>query len=141
VTPEDRDDLCSEVFLAVMDDDFAVLRHFRGQSSLATYLTVIARRIVVKTLQKRRLAAASQEAVSGLADPAAAHEERIINRDEVERLLDGLDPGEAQVVRMYHLESKSYEEISREVGVSENSVGPILSRARSKLRRAGVNPA
>lgn len=141
LSPEDRDDLCSEVFLSVLEDDFAVLRHFRGQSSLATYLTVIARRIVVKTLQKRRLAAAGEEAANALADPSAEPEERIINREEVERLLDGLEPGEAQVVRMYHLESKSYEEIGRAIGVSENSVGPILSRARTKLRRAGANPA
>jgi RNA polymerase sigma-70 factor (ECF subfamily) len=36
---------------------------------------------------------------------------------------------------MYHLEGKSYQEISRVVGMPENSVGPMLSRARSKLRR------
>jgi RNA polymerase sigma-70 factor, ECF subfamily len=35
---EDFEDLASEVFLAVLRDDFAVLRHFRGHSSLATYL-------------------------------------------------------------------------------------------------------
>ena len=46
LSPEDRDDLCAEVFLAVIRNDFAVLRSFRGQSSLATYLTVVARRIV-----------------------------------------------------------------------------------------------
>ena len=31
-----------------------MLRHFRGESSLATYLTVVARRIVVRELLKRR---------------------------------------------------------------------------------------
>ena len=35
VTPEDRDDLCAEIFLNIVRDDFAVLRRFRGQSSLA----------------------------------------------------------------------------------------------------------
>jgi RNA polymerase sigma-70 factor (ECF subfamily) len=39
---------------------------------------------------------------------------------------------------MYHLEGKSYQEISRLVGIPENSVGPTLSRAREKMRRAGV---
>jgi RNA polymerase sigma-70 factor (ECF subfamily) len=38
----DREDLTAEVLLAVVRDDFAVLRHFRGKSSLATYLTVVA---------------------------------------------------------------------------------------------------
>lgn len=53
LSPEDRDDLCAEVFLAVIRNDFAVLRSFRGQSSLATYLTVVARRIVVRELLAR----------------------------------------------------------------------------------------
>ena len=42
---------------------------------------------------------------------------------------------------MFHLEGKSYQEISSAVGMPENSIGPILSRARDKLRRASVNPA
>jgi RNA polymerase sigma-70 factor (ECF subfamily) len=46
------------------------------------------------------------------------------------------------VVRLFHLEGKSYQEISTAVGMPENSIGPILSRARDKLRRAaGMNPA
>jgi len=45
-----------------------------------------------------------------------------------------LDPQEARVVRMYHLEGMSYEQISHEVGLSENSIGPVLSRARGKMR-------
>jgi RNA polymerase sigma-70 factor (ECF subfamily) len=40
-------------------------------------------------------------------------------------------------VRMYHLEGKTYQEISMQVGMAENSIGPILSRARDKLRTAG----
>jgi RNA polymerase sigma-70 factor (ECF subfamily) len=35
---------------------------------------------------------------------------------------------------MYHLEGKSYEEISHLVGMSANSIGPVLSRARQKMR-------
>ena len=56
LTTEDREDLCAEVYLAIIKDDFAVMRHFRGQSSLATYLTVIARRVVVKALMERKTA-------------------------------------------------------------------------------------
>ena len=59
---------------------------------------------------------------------------RIENAEEVERLLNRLDPQEANVVRMYHLEGKSYQEISELVGMSENSIGPLLTRARQKMR-------
>ena len=51
---DDRDDLCASVLLAVVESDFAILRNFRGQCSLATYLTVIARRIVVRELLARK---------------------------------------------------------------------------------------
>ena len=33
---EDREDLVAEVFMAIINDDFALLRRFRGESSLAT---------------------------------------------------------------------------------------------------------
>ena len=146
LTPEDRDDLCAEVFLEVIRRDFALLRNFRGQSSLATYLTVVARRIAVKELLSRRSAAPlgngpGRRAVETVPDPQPGPEQRLSDREEVQRLLSGLPETEAQVVRMYHLEEKSYQQISSALGMSENSIGPILSRAREKMRRADVNPA
>jgi RNA polymerase sigma-70 factor (ECF subfamily) len=144
LSPEDRDDLCAEVFLGVIRNDFAVLRNFRGQSSLATYLTVVARRIVVRDLLARgpgaRLAT-GQHSPQTIPDPHVGAEQRAIDRDEVEQLLGGLQGTEALVVRMFYVEDKSYQEISALVGMPENSIGPILSRAREKLRRAAVNPA
>jgi len=142
--PEDRDDLVSEVFLGILRNDFAVLRHFRGQSSLATYLTVVARRIVVRTVARQRRVGLSagnslRRTAADVPDPSDAPSERIGDRDEVERLREDLHKGEAVVVRMYHLEGKSYREISEATGVPENTIGPILSRARSKMRRGGVN--
>ena len=144
LTPEDREDLCAEVFLAIIKDDFAVLRHFRAQSSLATYLTVVARRVVVRELLQNKSAARLAQAVATAAPASLSStseaEDRFCDRDEVQRLLGELEGPEADVVRMYHLEGKSYQEISSAVGMPENSVGPTLSRAREKMRRAGADP-
>jgi RNA polymerase sigma-70 factor (ECF subfamily) len=131
----DREDLAAEVFLAIVDNNLAVLRHFRGQSSLATYLTVIARRVVVRKIVDGRSAMPLSEMVTQAAVDEADVERRIEDRDELEQLLGELRGSEAAVVRMYHLEGKTYQEISHVVGMPENSVGPMLSRARSKLRR------
>ncbi len=146
LAPEDRDDLCAEVFLEILKNDHAVLRNFRGQSSLATYLTVVARRIVVRELLSGKANAplANQAAslpAQAIPDPHPDVEQTLGDREEVERLLQGLQGTEAEVVRLYHLEGRTYREISTAVGMPENSIGPILSRARNKLRRAGVNPA
>jgi len=143
LTREDRDDLCAEVFLGIVQNDYAVLRNFRGHSSLATYLTVVARRTVVKKLIEKQMAAratGSPHISQITADPHPGPEERLADHEEVQRLLNGLKGTEAQVVRMYHLEGKSYREISSAVGVPENSIGPILARARAKMRQAGVHP-
>jgi len=40
-------------------------------------------------------------------------------------------------VRLYYLEGRTYEEISTELNVPVNTIGPILSRARKKLRTGG----
>ncbi|HTU27217.1 MAG TPA: sigma-70 family RNA polymerase sigma factor [Pirellulales bacterium] len=139
LSAEDREDLVAAVFLAVVKDDMAVLRMFRGDSSLATYLTVIARRVVVRELLKQQASAPMPASNRmGAANVASPSDSRVSDRDEIERLLEELDGAEAEIVRMYHLEGKSYHEISTAVGMPENSVGPTLSRARSKMRRAAT---
>jgi RNA polymerase sigma-70 factor, ECF subfamily len=140
VTPHDLEDLASEVFTAILADDYAVLRRFRGQSSLATYLTVVARRVVVRELLKRRIVPASHYGsdVSQMAEEGeTSPEQRFADREEVERLLEELPGDEAELVRLYHLEGKSYAEISQATGIPENSIGPTLSRVRAKLRQIG----
>ncbi len=137
--PSDVEDLVSEVFLAVIKNDFAVLRNFRGQSSLATYLTVVARRVVVAELMKSISARFSQVSTEEPAVVAPGAEQRISNQEEVQQLLDRLEGPEAEVVRLYHLEGKSYGEISQQTGMPAGSVGPTLSRARSRLR-GGAQP-
>jgi RNA polymerase sigma-70 factor (ECF subfamily) len=142
LTEQDKEDLVAEVFLTLIKDDFAVLRRFRGQSSLATYLTVVSRRVVVRELLKARPASRGSESASAAAAGSDDdHEERISDRDQVERLLRTLHGPEAEVIRLYHLEGKTYREISSSVGMPENSIGPTLSRARAKLRQAGVDAA
>ncbi len=136
LTSEQRDDLVADVFMALVDDQFAVLRRFRRNCSLATYLAVIARRIVVRSM----LAAGFQLiAGSNSEEPAVEsnHESRIADEEQIQQLMARLDPKEAAVVRMFHLEGKSYGEISAAAGLPENSVGPVLSRARAKLRENG----
>lgn len=142
--PEDRDDLCAEVFLTIVKDDMALLRRFRGESSLATYLTVVARRIVVRAILDQKNAARldgenSRDAAEAVPDAQQAVEDRVENQEEVARLLAGLGDQDAEVVKLYHLEGKSYQEISSSTGVPMNSIGPILSRARQKMRGTSVS--
>jgi RNA polymerase sigma-70 factor (ECF subfamily) len=135
LSTEDREDLAAEVFAAIVSNDMVVLRNFRGESSLATYLTVIARRITVPALIAQKNPARISEATNEVADESQSAEQRISDAEEVERLLAQLEGIESEVVRLYHLEGMTYRQISSETGIAENSIGPTLSRARNKLRQ------
>ena len=86
VSSDDVDDLCAEVFVTILADDMAVLRRFRGKCSLATYLTVVARRIVVREVARRRMA----EAMGHVSAHQSSLDKAI---DEHEKLLDTIDVG------------------------------------------------
>jgi RNA polymerase sigma-70 factor (ECF subfamily) len=141
LTSADREDLTAEVFLAIIRDNFAVLRRFQGKASLATYLTVISRRVVVRKLVETRTATSLSAAAEAVASENGSSEQRMTDREEVEQLMHRLDDSEAVVVRMYHLEGKTYQEISHTTGMPTNSVGPMLTRARAKLRSASLRPS
>jgi len=120
LSPQDEEDLVAEFFL-----------------------TVVARRVVVREMLKRFSGPRANE-VAEPHDPYspapradfASAETQLSNREEVERLMHGLTESEAEVVRLYHLEGKTYREISSAVGIPENSIGPTLNRARAKMRQA-----
>ena len=141
LSASDREDLIAEVFVALLDNDMAALRHFERRSSLATYVAVIARRVVVKQMMRRTgqtpLAAVSHPLPADVEQNGPSVEQRVADQDQVARMLGGLPDAEAQVVRMFHLEGRTYQEISRVIGVPENTIGPVLSRARLKLRHQG----
>ena len=58
----------------------------------------------------------------------------VADREEVELMLRGLEETEARLVRLHHLEARSYGEISRLTGMPLGSIGPSLARARQKMK-------
>lgn len=137
--PQDTEDVAAQVLLQIVNNDYAALRQFRGNSSLATYLTVISRRTAVTELARRAERKESQRPNSHpLLEEAEDNEpapgKGLETLEEVGRLLQKLPEKDRAVVRLYFLEGRSYEQISKELEIPMNSVGPILTRARKKLR-------
>ena len=133
--PEDAEDVAAQVLLELVDNDYAALRNFKGHCSLATYLTVIARRTCVQELVRRAAAHEADIQAGKRIDgedrirPSAGLE----SLEEVAKLLRTLPAKERSVVKLFYLEGRSYEEISTLLSVPVNSIGPILNRARKKL--------
>ena len=144
MTPDDVDDLLSEVFLAILENDCALLRRFRGRSSLATYLTVISRRVVVRAIARRRISEAlghvdAHHASIEQADASITEVSRSADAEEVEELLADLNDRDARIVRSFYLDGMSYDEISRTHGIATNSIGSILSRAKAMMRQRQIS--
>lgn len=124
----DRDEAVAEIVDWCMRDGAAALRGFAGRASLATYLTVVARRVVARLLLERPAAArVGAEAADG--GPAA-----VADTEQSATQLHRLDAEEAILIRLHHLERRSYGEISRITGMPLGAIGPALSRARAKMR-------
>ncbi len=139
LSPEDVEDIAAEVLLQIVAGEFKVLKQFQGNASLATYLTVIARRTAVHEINRRQ--AVREEIRSGAvtpdddgADESVAAQRSVESLEEVERLLRKLSGRDREVVRLFYLEGRSYEEISTDLDIPVNTLGAMLSRARTKLR-------
>ena len=135
----DVEDMVADVMAQLVQHNFRILRHFRGKSSLATYLAVIARRIVVNRLARRQaIERIKASRLSAYEMQALPPELKIETEEEVQRLLGGLEGRDAELIRSFYLENKSYKEISEDMGIPENSVGPMLSRLRDRLRKSAA---
>lgn len=132
--PEDVEDIAAEVMLEIVANDFAALKQFRGQASLATYLTVIARRVAVGAINKRAARPEVQSRKKIEREDRSRLPGGLESVEEVQRLLKRLPQRERRVVRLFYLEGRSYEEISTALHLPVNSIGPVLSRARKMLR-------
>ncbi|MFO0815641.1 MAG: sigma-70 family RNA polymerase sigma factor [Gemmatales bacterium] len=134
--PEDVEDLASDVLLQLVANNYAALRQFQGRSSLSTYLTVICRRAVIHLLARKFGTAAIFKSA-----PSQSLEDTVMDDDhsfdaleQVHDLLNQLPRGAREVVRLHYLVGLSYEEISSQMGIPVNTIGPLLTRARQKLR-------
>jgi RNA polymerase sigma-70 factor, ECF subfamily len=136
---EDVEDIASEVLVALLADDSKALRSFRGQASLSTYLTVIARRICVHELARRQsvrdsIQRGDVQPITDIPEDDTAAAKAMDKLDDVDALLRQLSGKPREVVRLFYLEGRTYEEISTELDLPVNSIGAVLTRAREKLR-------
>ena len=70
-------------------------------------------------------------------DDSPDPERRMMNAEQQQRvhvMLEKLPVKQRRVVRLFHLQGKSYAEISAELQMPIGSIGPTLRRAEAKLR-------
>lgn len=147
----DAEDFAGDFRVALIADDYAVLRSYEGRASLGTYLTVIARRLLINQHRAEGRWHASSAAVQ--MSEAGVLLERAVRRDgrtieEVLPLLQAIDPSitrdialsmdaklpaRAPRARMTDLLEKHEESVA---GSERGDIRVVESEARRLSRRA-----
>lgn len=125
----------SEADDAVQETLIAVLRaRFDGRSSVRTFLVSILVRQAAILRRKRRgwlRIVPETDDHADFADPQRAVDAKL----DLAGLLEKLSPEHREVIVMRELESMSYDEMSRALGVPRGTIESRLHRAREQLRQ------
>ncbi|HEX4405721.1 MAG TPA: sigma-70 family RNA polymerase sigma factor [Polyangia bacterium] len=131
VPPEEREDACQDVFIAV----YRSLDRFRGAARLSTWIYRIAARGAGRAMRKRRV----QSLLSTLLmrEPAPPPDpdpsERSARLATLDTLLNRLSPKKRLVLVLFEIEELPVDEISKIAGCPENTVWSRLHHARTEL--------
>ncbi len=101
--------------------------------SYGTYLTTIARNLLVNHYRRRRDAAPLDEVEAVLSGPLAERPEHAFLIERFWDSLGALTPAEREAVTLHYRDELLVSAIAERLGKSENSVKISLSRARKKL--------
>jgi RNA polymerase sigma-70 factor (ECF subfamily) len=135
-------DVVQAVFAKLWADDCRRLRAFRGQARLTTWLATIARREALDRLRRRRRLAAHEtngdardlERAAAVLSPSP--EARAARADEILRLrsaLEAIPDRDRLLILWIHEDRVPYARVAELLGLKENSIGPLLQRARRRL--------
>jgi RNA polymerase sigma-70 factor, ECF subfamily len=118
------EDAAQESFLRIWKS----MERFRGDSALGTWIFSITRNFCLTAVAKRAAhrTAPIEEAERGVPDPPDRE------RDIV-RLVGQLPDNYRQVVMLFYMEDRSYEEVARRLALPEGTVKTYLHRARKQL--------
>ena len=134
VTSEDVEDITSEVFVEILKDDFAFLRGYRGESKLSTYLCTLVQRKAVQEFNKRVRYLNNNNGVGGSDSYSQGSSSDVVENNILREAISRLAMPERAMIGMFYFEGRTYKEISESLGLAINSIGPMLGRARLKLK-------
>lgn len=134
--PDDLEDICENTFYAFVKDDFALLRSYDRRFALSTFVGVVARTQAGRFARRRRGGHSDvdvAELPSRIEDPAVAAEEGDL-RAALRVTLDEMPERDRAILCMFYFSDRDYRAIATDLGISPNSVGAALHRARERLR-------
>jgi RNA polymerase sigma-70 factor (ECF subfamily) len=137
-----EDELVADCFEELAREDSKVLRSFRGESGLATFISVIATRRAFRVLRDRLRhgKAVDRKGEQDRHAPKGGEIDPAENVDASERAsiiveaISELASADKLLLTLYYLDNRSYKEIAAATGLAATGVGTKIARARSRLR-------
>lgn len=134
----DAEDVFQEVFMKVLRGWDRIVRS-GTMREWGAYLRVITTRRAVDVLRRtKRRKHVGVEWIEHLAGPDGKNPRQIVMQNEManvmRRALAKLPKKESRVFCLKYFEGLSYEQIAGQVGITVDSVGVLLHRARKRLR-------
>jgi RNA polymerase sigma factor (sigma-70 family) len=132
--PADAADAVQDTFLIAA----AKLRGLRDPAKLRAWLYAVARNECLRRLRAAKGSAALADAPDAPASSAGpeAETERADLHELVRDAIDGLNPGEREIIELSLGHDLEGDDLADALGVSRNHAHALLSRARSQLERS-----
>lgn len=126
-------DMAREITQQTFVKAYVRLSDWRGDGSLAPWLTVIAMHLAVSTLEKERCRR-TLPIVCELPDMPynEEHEQRLVRMEQVIRTLPEVD---RQIIRLHYYEQCRTEEVARRMGMTQSNVLVKLHRIRERIKK------
>jgi RNA polymerase sigma factor (sigma-70 family) len=132
--PADAADAVQDTFVIAVSK----VRGLRDPGKLRAWLYAVARNQCLRQLHAGLVTSALDETSDVLLDPADAPDaiEQAELRELVRDAIDGLNPGERDILELSLRHALDGGELAAVLGVSRNHANALLSRARSQLERS-----
>jgi RNA polymerase sigma-70 factor (ECF subfamily) len=131
VPPEEREDACQDVFMAV----YRSLGSFRGDARLSTWIYRIAARGAGRLVRRRRLHALVSTLLMREPPPGDSSDvaEQTARVHLLDTLLERLPPKKRLALVLFEIEGLPVDEIAKIAGCPTNTVWSRLHHARAEL--------
>ena len=146
--PDLLDDLVGEIFCGLLEDDCRLLRQYSPRYRFSTWLGVIVHSRTLNALRRRRPGGFSLEDLEAtdrarlealMSNPGPAPDQAAEDReqmDSIERAMQRLSGRDRLILTMFYEDQAGLSEIASAIGVSYNSVRPLILRAQERLKEA-----
>ena len=131
------DGLCQRIVLLLMDNDFHTLRSFSNDSKPQTWLFTIAKRYVLRLLQKRKREVNLEDLPTDSFITQPDQEEKLISEEREKLLQMALGKLTEHERKLFHLIAQGLKagEIAKELKIKKRSAHFEKSALIKKLRR------